>query len=206
MDLQGSTSSFLKIGPQLARIMRVLRVSRLFKLMKSKQLQGLNRIIKTLIFSFPSLMNVFLLLFLLYFIFAVLSVFLFKTAKFHPEFNNELYNFRNFHSAFYTLFRASTGEDWHMFMFTLGENEGMFVVARIFFIFFYFLASMIMLKVFQLVVMQEFDEFFFNPNNALNSFDDIKDVFLRTWNKFTLTSRGERIKENKLVDFFYTLE
>jgi hypothetical protein len=59
MDLLGAqVISFLKSGPQLARVLRVLRVTRLFKLMKTKQLEGISKIIRTIIFAFPSLMNV----------------------------------------------------------------------------------------------------------------------------------------------------
>jgi hypothetical protein len=59
MDIMGAKFiAFLRSGPQLARVLRVLRVSRLFKLMKTKQLEGINRIIKTIIFSFPALINV----------------------------------------------------------------------------------------------------------------------------------------------------
>lgn len=59
MDILGNDLiKFLSTGPQLARVLRVLRVSRLFKLMKTESLNGINRIITTIIFSFPALMNV----------------------------------------------------------------------------------------------------------------------------------------------------
>ena len=152
-DNLGGSIQFLKQAPQLIRVLRVLRVSRLFKLMKSKKLQGIYKIIKTLIFSFPSLLNVMLLLFLLYFIFSVLAVFLFKGSPFDVDFNNDLFNFTDFHHAFITLFRCSTGEDWHRFMYFHGDQDGNFVVSRVFFIFYVFISSIVMLKVFQLVVM-----------------------------------------------------
>ena len=71
----GSGISFLRIGPQLIRIVRVLRVSRLLKLVKS--MHGLQKLIETLVFALPSLMNVGALLGLLFFIYSVLGVFLF---------------------------------------------------------------------------------------------------------------------------------
>ena len=69
----------LRIGPQLARIFRVLRVSRLVKLIK--RFQGIHKIIGSLIFALPSLINVGALLFLLFFIYAVLGVFIFSEVK-----------------------------------------------------------------------------------------------------------------------------
>ena len=110
MDLMGQDFiNFLRAGPQLARVLRVLRVSRLFKVMKSKQFDGVFRILQTLIFSLPSLLNVMALLGLVYFIYAVLGVFLFKDAPYDSEYNSEWVSFSNFGHAFLILFRCSTG-------------------------------------------------------------------------------------------------
>lgn len=208
MDNLGSSISFLKMGPQFARVLRVLRVTRLFKLMKAKQLEGINKIIKTLIFSFPSLMNVLVLLFLIYFIFSVLACFLFKgTVVADKNFQNDLWGFQNFHIAFMTLFRCSTGEDWPTFMYLYGEAGGLEKMkSQLFFLFYIFLTAIVMLKVFQLVVMEQFDEFYFNPDNAINSFDDISETFDVTWNQFTINHSGKKIKASRLVEFFYYLE
>lgn len=68
-------SKFLRIGPQLAKVLRVLRISRILRLIgKSKGLQAL---IQTITFSLPPLMNVFSLLMIVFFIYAILGVFLF---------------------------------------------------------------------------------------------------------------------------------
>jgi hypothetical protein len=44
--LNARTISFLRIGPQLARVLRVLRVSRLFRLIK--KYKGLNALLETI--------------------------------------------------------------------------------------------------------------------------------------------------------------
>ena len=67
----------LRVYPQLARVLKILRITRLFKIMKSKHLEGFNKIIKTLIYSFPALFNVLMLLVLIYFIYSILGVFIF---------------------------------------------------------------------------------------------------------------------------------
>ena len=66
--------------PQLIRIMRVLRITRILKLVKN--LQSLQRLVATINFSVPAIVNVSSLLFLVYFIFAVLGCFLFKDITF----------------------------------------------------------------------------------------------------------------------------
>lgn len=90
--------------------------------MKAKELEGIQKIITTLIFSFPSLMNVLVLLFLIYFIFSILAVNLFsKNVPYDLVWNNNIVNINTFDTAVVTLFRCSTGEDWHMFMYKYGD-------------------------------------------------------------------------------------
>lgn len=153
-------------------------------------------------------MNVLILLFLIYFIFAVLAVFLFDGVKINdPEFQNELFSFENFHLALMTLFRCSTGEDWPTFMYLYGKGNTLDMLkSRGFFLVFIFLSSTVMLNVFQLVVMQQFEEYYFNEDNAINSFDDISETFRKTWNLFTVKSRGTKIRAARLVEFFNYLE
>ena len=204
-----SDNPILTQAPQIAKMLRVLRVSRLFKLMKAKQLKGINKIVKTIVFSFPSLMNVMVLLLLVYFIFSVLAVFLFSgTVPRDDSFNNDLFNFDNFHMAMITLFRCSTGENWPQFMFYYGETGSWSdsLKSRFFFVFFIFLSYTVMLQVFQLVVMQQFDEYYFNSDNPINSFDEAEEVFRKTWNQFTIKTRGAKIKASRMVQFFYYLE
>lgn len=111
--------------------------------MKSKTFQNFNKIIRTLIFSFPALFNVLLLLLLIYFIFAILGVFLFRDVD--P-------NFANFGIAILNLFRFSTGEDWHVTMYELSDKKP--YIAKSFFLIFIFFSSFIMLNMFVLIVLE----------------------------------------------------
>ena len=93
------------------RVLRVLRVVRLAG--KAKNLQA---IIQTVQFSVPSLMNVFLLLCLIFFMFAILGYFIFNGINEGDVINN----YKNYHNAingFLFLFALSTGEDWNVVMF-----------------------------------------------------------------------------------------
>jgi hypothetical protein len=77
-----STSSF-SLFPQIIRVLRIFRITRILKLIK--QVQGLKRLIDTIIFSLPSLLNVSSLLFLAYYIFSILSSFLFSKITYNDE-------------------------------------------------------------------------------------------------------------------------
>lgn len=94
--MNASTLTFLKVGPQLIRVLRVLRVSRLLRLIN--KYPGLQALIKTITFSLPSLLSVFTLLLLIFFIFAILGVFLFNQVK-SGDIIDDYINFANFGSA-----------------------------------------------------------------------------------------------------------
>jgi len=106
-----------KVLPQLARVMRVLRITRLLKFA-----DGLQAIIQTIMFSIPSLANVFGLLMLIFFMFAVCGNSLFAEVR-RGDVIDDLKNFGDFLSAFILLFAVSTGEDWNKIMFDCSRTE-----------------------------------------------------------------------------------
>jgi hypothetical protein len=67
-------------------------------------------------FSLPSLMNVFSLLMLIFFIFAVLGVFVFGHITDGVIIDSNV-NFKNFGYAMMTLLKVSTGEEWNLIMY-----------------------------------------------------------------------------------------
>lgn len=92
LDMQ-SMEMLSKIGPQIARVMRVLRVTRVLRL--AGKAKGLQAIIQTIMFSIPSLVNVFMLLMLIFFMFSIMGVFSFGTIT-DGEVLDDLKNFNNF--------------------------------------------------------------------------------------------------------------
>ena len=118
MSVLGESSfSWLSSAPQIARVMRVLRVTRLLKFA-----EGLQAIIQTIMFSIPSLANVFGLLMLIFFMFAVSGNSLFRTVR-QGDVIDDLKNFGDFVSAFILLFAVSTGEDWNKIMFDCSRTK-----------------------------------------------------------------------------------
>ena len=74
--LEFSNESEYKISTEITRVLRVLKVARLLRLIKSYP--GLQKLFLTSVYSLPYLINAFSILFLVYFMFTVLSVFLFR--------------------------------------------------------------------------------------------------------------------------------
>ncbi|EGR28449.1 hypothetical protein IMG5_174880, partial [Ichthyophthirius multifiliis] len=209
LNSMGNSMSFLRVGPQLARIMRVMRVSRLLKLVKT--MQGLQKLIETLVFSLPSLINVGALLGLVFFIYAVLGVFIFQQVTVGIIINR-YNNFSNFSYAMITLFRARTGEDWYKIMLDLskttdcteGKDCGTYF-SFIYFISFILIACFIMLNLFILIIIQYFEDYHMKDDNPLQAFNEYLDTFRSVWSKYTAYSNGEKIKMKNLIKFLCEL-
>ncbi|KAK3250718.1 Caveolin-2 [Cymbomonas tetramitiformis] len=94
-------------------LLRIFRVSRVFRLIPKAK--GLRTLFNTLITSLPALGNVGSVLFLFYFIFAIMGMNLFGKVK-YGDFLDRHANFQTFPSALMVLFRMSTGESWNGIM------------------------------------------------------------------------------------------
>ncbi len=86
-------------------------------------------------------------------------------------------NFNNFYNAYIMLFRISTGEDWNRIMYDCmrttdcipGETCGT-ILAAPFFIMFIMLVTYVMLNLFILVIIQQFDKYYLPKDNIIKSF------------------------------------
>ena len=209
-NLGTASLKMLRVGPQLIRVLRVLRVSRLLRLVKKyKRLQDIMEIIQLCL---PSMMNVFSLLALVLFIYAVLGCYLFYDVK-NGNALNDLYNFSNFGSAMILCLKMATGEDWNVFMFdcartstscTAGLGCGN-AVSYIYFMSFKLVITFIMLNLFILIVLQLFDKFFINTENIISKFKEDFEIFQEHWQAQAPTHGGFMLNQNKLIRFFGSL-
>lgn len=192
--------------------MRVMRVTRLFRLVN--KYKGLQALIQTIQFSLPSLFNVFSLLMLVYFIFAVLGTFLFRGIT-TGVIINDYNNFNNFGMAMLICIRMSTGEDWNYIMFDTMRTEADGCIpglncglsyAPIYFIPYMMLSTFIMLNLFILVILQQFDLYYLADDNVLNRFKEDLELFKKTWTVFTIDHNCFKLKDTKLVNFFASME
>merc|ERR1719267_332343 len=93
------------------RVFRIFRVMRMFRL--AKHFAGLRKMASVLLVSLPSIINVGSLLVLFYFMFGILGCSFFKDVPQDGDGITRHSNFGNLGFAMLTLFRISTGEDWH---------------------------------------------------------------------------------------------
>jgi hypothetical protein len=174
-------------------------------------LKGLEKLIQTLTWSIGALANVFLLMLIIFCIFAILGCYFYDGItyeKYKSKFKyiNEFYNVDNFYNAFLLTFRCTTGESWNNIMMELAfvdEENVSEVYAYIYMIISNFVNSIIMLNLFLMVTLQQYDEFTGKTYNPIEKFEGFLAEFNNAWNKFsTPEDKGIRIKQGSVILFF----
>jgi hypothetical protein len=183
-------NEILSVGPQVARLLRVLRVARVARL--AKRNQGLQALMSTIFLSVGALMNVFALLMLVLFIFSILAVFFFSGVK-EGEFIGAYRNYEDFGQSFLTLFVIATGENWNGLMYDClvtppdcepGVNCGTSYAPGFYIVFVIFVQN-VMLNLFILVILTQFEMYYMSDDNPIKKFSKSLNVFMETWIKFT---------------------
>jgi hypothetical protein len=107
------------LPPSLASLFRIFRVARMVRLLRN--VTGLLNLFKTLIFSFPALKNVAIIMILFMFIFSSLAMNTFGNIK-HGELLTSDANFETFFLSFNTMWRVSSGESYNGLMHDININ------------------------------------------------------------------------------------
>lgn len=155
---------FLPINAQYAAVLRLARVFRSLRLVTA--VPKLQLLVNALLVSLPSMFYVGMLLSLLFYLYGVMAVFLFRA--------NDPVHFLNLPTSMLTLFRVVTQEDWTdvMYIQMYGSNVYPYVnttnvepvpsahpvLGALFFVSFVFLGTMIMLNLFIGVILNSMEE------------------------------------------------
>jgi voltage-gated sodium channel len=157
---------FLPVDAQYAQVLRLARVLRALRLISA--VPKLQVLVGSLLKSLPSMCYVGILLMVMFYVYAVTGVFLFR--------DNDPVHFRNLEMAMLSLFRVVTLEDWTdiMYIQMYGSANYPFsdqdlarytfndrprpLVGCLYFVSFVMLGTMIMLNLFIGVIIQSMDE------------------------------------------------
>ena len=119
---------------------------------------------------------------------------------------NNFYNFDNFYQAFLLCFRCATGEDWPSLMMEIAfidEDVVSQPQAYLYMIFMNFISAVIMLNLFLMVTLQQYDEFTNKSYNPVEMFESFLNDFKSSWNKYSSSKdNGYRIKKILIANFF----
>eukprot|EP01060_Flectonema_neradi_P021252 TRINITY_DN2879_c0_g1_i1.p1 TRINITY_DN2879_c0_g1~~TRINITY_DN2879_c0_g1_i1.p1 ORF type:complete len:2846 (+),score=449.60 TRINITY_DN2879_c0_g1_i1:87-8624(+) len=94
-------------------IMQLFRLGRIFRLVR--QFRGLKKLLLTLYYSFPAIVNVGSLLALVFFIYGIMAMSFFEGIRrvpYNDSYLNDHYNFDTFPIAILTLYRVATFDNW----------------------------------------------------------------------------------------------
>jgi hypothetical protein len=194
---KGGSNSLLRVGPQLARVFRILRVSRLLRLVK--KLRMIDDLVGMMALSIPAIMNVFLLLILMFIMYGILGVYLFRGTKSGLTID-EYENFWTFGQAILLLIKVSTGEDWNYMEYDLSRDVNPWLVA-IFFQTFVCSTTFIMYNMFVMVMLQEYENYHDNPTNSFALFKEKLVRFDTVWNRCVVGEARARIDGEGLMKF-----
>ena len=207
-NIDGIDAAFLK-SFQIIRVLRVLRVTRVLRLIKA--LKGLEKLLQTLSWSISALANVFILMFLMFCIFSILGCYLYDglTYKKYMDkivYMNQYSNLNNFYNSFLLVFRAATGEDWPGIMEELAfidEEKFPEPIAYVYMLIMNFISAVIMLNLFLMVTLQQYDDFTTKSYNPIEKFEAFCEEFKSAWNKNSNDKdKGFRIKKILITNFF----
>ncbi|CEM24784.1 unnamed protein product [Vitrella brassicaformis CCMP3155] len=180
----------------MATMLRAFRIGRVLRLIR--QAAGLRVLFQTMLNVIPSLGNIASLVFLLFFIYAVLGMSLFGLVEW-GEHLNRYANFRRFGDSLLVLLRIATGEDWHELMYDCANNSGGTWLAYIYFLSFMLLVSFVMMNLFIAAVLEGFSETVAEDN--LERIRNQHEQFMSMWMEH---SKGERWID--IYDFLVILD
>lgn len=126
-----------------------------------------------------------------------------------------LKNFSNITNSFLLLFALSTGEDWNKIMFDCSRTpEDECIInqtcgskwAFAYFPILVLVCSHVMLNLFILVIIQQFEKYYLPKENMITLFKNDQQAFMQVWKEFTQDRyHCLKIKENQLTKFFRRL-
>jgi hypothetical protein len=155
---------------------------------------------------------------LIFFMFAVLGVSLFQGVTQSDEIytlqllDPEYKNFSNFHLGFILIFVIATGESWPLAMYDVGnvppfcgETTCGSSFSFVYFIMFVMVVQKIMLNLFILVIIQQFETYYVSDDSPIQKFKSNLVLFEKVWIEFTAKHDHVKIKEKHLNKFFRKL-
>jgi hypothetical protein len=167
-----------------------------------KSLKSIQELLRILGYSLPAVFNILSLLLLIYFIYAIMGVYLFHSVT-TGTIIDDYTNFTNFGMAVITLLRCSTGEDWPTIMYDcMGTEE---VTTTLFFLSFILITNFVMLNMFIMVILQQWEILANNPENVLHIFKSDTTAFKIVWTHYSAKFKGLKAEYSTLAQLLRDL-
>eukprot|EP01060_Flectonema_neradi_P008437 TRINITY_DN1601_c4_g1_i1.p1 TRINITY_DN1601_c4_g1~~TRINITY_DN1601_c4_g1_i1.p1 ORF type:complete len:2245 (+),score=298.91 TRINITY_DN1601_c4_g1_i1:109-6843(+) len=198
-------------GGNAAATVQLLRLARCFRLLR--HFKGLRKLLMTLYFSIPAFYNIASLLFLMFFIFAILGMALFEdvvtanTEPLYPLLLSDKANFRDFPRSMLTLYRVATMDTWvNVWSGCQVEppycsydegNCGNGIIASFYFSAFMIIIGFVMMNLFIAIILENFRESVLLPEDLTRKMQQVS-LFRETWARYD--PKGQQyVKVNEFI-------
>ncbi|CAK68274.1 unnamed protein product (macronuclear) [Paramecium tetraurelia] len=192
---------------QLYRFFFALRSLRIILIFQG--LINIQRLIRVMAFAVPYLVKIFTILIITMFIFALFGCQLYGKID-SGQVMDDLINFTNFGNAMLALFKCASGDDWRTIMTDTMQHNPLCQedpkycgspTNQLYFILFMLLSNYVLLNLFVLGLIEQFEQFFQMQNSQIQTYvenvDDIKTI----WCKYTTQTQGKTMHYKFLGKF-----
>ena len=76
----------------------------------------------------------------------------------------------------------------------------------VYFVSFYIISTEIMINLFILVLLNQFDDYYSNSENPMHTYKDNLEKFRKIWSVFTIRHEGKKMQKRHILKFFKSLK
>ncbi|CAD8196993.1 unnamed protein product [Paramecium pentaurelia] len=194
-------------GYQLLRLFFALRSLRIILIFQG--FINLQRLINVILFALPYLGKIFSILIITMLVFTLFGCQLYGTIDSGQVLDDQL-NFMNAANGMMTLFKCASGDDWRTIMTdTMHHNPlcwedpkycGTFY-SQIYFFLFMFFSTYVLLTLFLLSLVEQFESFFQLQNSPIQTYVENIDKIKTIWCKYSSETQGQTMHYKFLCRF-----
>ncbi|CAD8122391.1 unnamed protein product [Paramecium sonneborni] len=194
-------------GYQFLRIFFALRCLRIILIFQG--LINLQRLMRVMVFAMPFLGKIFCILIITMFIFALFGCQMYGHLEKGQVMDDQI-NFKNIAQAMLALFKCASGDDWRTIMTDTifynpycAEDEQYCgsIYNQIYFFLFMLLSNYVLLNLFVLGLVEQFEQFFMLQNSMIQTYVENVDKIKTIWCKYSSETQGQAMHYKFLCRF-----
>ncbi|CAD8200926.1 unnamed protein product [Paramecium octaurelia] len=192
---------------QILRIFFSLRSLRVIIIFQG--LINLQRLMRVMVFAFPFLGKIFTILMIAMLIFALIGCQLYGQIDSGAVMDDQI-NFQNVAQALLALFKCASGDDWRTIMTDTMQHNPLClddpkycgsVHNQYFFFLFMLLSNYVLLNLFVLGLIEQFEQFFQLQNSLIQTYVENIDKIKTVWCKYSSETQGQAMNYKFLCKF-----
>ncbi|CAD8147067.1 unnamed protein product [Paramecium octaurelia] len=194
-------------GYQLLRLFFSLRSLRVILIFQG--LINLQRLMRVMVFALPFLGKIFTILMIAMLIFALIGCQLYGEIDSGAVMDDQI-NFQNVAQALLALFKCASGDDWRTIMTDTMQHNPLCledpkycgsVNNQYFFFLFMLLSNYVLLNLFVLGLIEQFEQFFQLQNSLIQTYVENVDKIKTVWCKYSSETQGQAMNYKFLCKF-----